>query len=187
MDNNELGQCIDILKKCGIILFTSSIGQILAANAFNNKAVKKITEIKNLLDIESLVIAENESKLIMLLEDIPNLAYDLIENATKPLILKYDRPSGFEKEFLNQDHTISIYIAKDEIIRQISNRGIRALAGIPLAMAAKSQKWLIPGLAETILQKADYVVNLQQENKTSFSSPSVMSLKANGEIKILQK
>ncbi|MDQ3190488.1 MAG: Sua5/YciO/YrdC/YwlC family protein [Bacteroidota bacterium] len=187
MDNNELLQCIEILKKGGTVILQTSLGQIIATNAYDNKAVKKITEIKSQLNTESLIITDNESKLNMLLEDIPSLAYDLLENTNKPLIIKYDKPSGFDADFLNEDRTLSIYISKDEIIRQITNRGIKALATVSLTIASKSQQWLVPGIPETILQKADYIVNLQQENSPSFTSPTVISLKMNGEIKILQK
>ena len=47
INNKELDKCVDIIKKGGIIIFPTDTVYGIAADAQNEKAVRKIYELKN--------------------------------------------------------------------------------------------------------------------------------------------
>ena len=47
INNEELDKCVDIIKKGGIIIFPTDTVYGIGCNVFDEKAIKRVFEIKN--------------------------------------------------------------------------------------------------------------------------------------------
>ena len=97
----------DIQKACetmqagGIILYPTDTIWGIGCDATNEKAVQKVYELKKRMDNKAmLVLTDSSAKLSMYVSDMPDIAWDLIEVADKPLTIIYPHAKNLAKNLL---------------------------------------------------------------------------------------
>jgi L-threonylcarbamoyladenylate synthase len=85
---NDIREAVKILKAGGIILYPTDTIWGIGCDATNEQAVKKIYELKKRADNKSmLVLTDHVAKLERIVEEVPDIAYNLIEVTDKPLTI----------------------------------------------------------------------------------------------------
>ena len=80
----------EIMQAGGIILYPTDTIWGIGCDATNEKAVQKVYELKKRTDNKAmLVLTDSSAKLSMYVSDMPDIAWDLIEVADKPLTIIY--------------------------------------------------------------------------------------------------
>lgn len=177
-------KCSDTLKKGGIVLIPSSAGLLVTSNFIEGQGLQKLRSVSEKLNEEIVLVADRDEKLNYLLQDIPSLAYDLIEQSEKPVIIVYDRPSlNISKQLTGPGNTLPVMIIKDEVVSRTCNLGLKAIAAIIINNKKKENLEAM----SAILPEIDYVVNLPEGSVPRQNVPSKLELKMNGEIKIIRK
>ena len=106
---DEIRKAVEVLNKGGIILYPTDTIWGIGCDATNADAVKRIYEIKKREDSKSmLVLMENPNLLNRYVEDVPEVAWDLIECADKPLTIIYPGAKGLAKNLIAEDGSIGI-------------------------------------------------------------------------------
>jgi L-threonylcarbamoyladenylate synthase len=167
----------DNLKAGKIILFNSSLGGIIAGDFKNNNAIERLLKLKKESTSELILLADDSNKLNFLLEDVPSIAYDILENQEQnKTVILFDAPlPSISSELLTQG-SLPVLILEDQLIKNICNRGIKALAAL-----------ITNDSLEELLHKVDYVVTLPHSSSLRIYKPTWISLKLNGEVKIIRK
>ncbi|MBP1637817.1 MAG: hypothetical protein H6Q18_606, partial [Bacteroidetes bacterium] len=82
----EIKKAIAVLRSGGVILYPTDTIWGLGCDATNPEAVQKVYEIKKRAETKSmLVLVDSPAKLQAYVNEIPDIAWDLIELTTKPL------------------------------------------------------------------------------------------------------
>ena len=85
---NDVKAALEVLQKGGVILYPTDTIWGLGCDAANEEAVKRIYAIKNRVDSKSmLVLMENAALLERYVDEVPDIAYDLIELSEKPMTI----------------------------------------------------------------------------------------------------
>ena len=86
----------DIKKACqvmndgGVILYPTDTIWGIGCDATNQQAVQRVYEIKQRMDSKAmLVLVDSAVKVDFYVDDVPSVAWDLIELADKPLTIIY--------------------------------------------------------------------------------------------------
>jgi L-threonylcarbamoyladenylate synthase len=88
---DDIKKACDILRKGGIILYPTDTIWGIGCDATNEEAVKRIYDLKQRDDTKSmLVLMDNPAKLQTYVKEVPDIAWDLIDLADKPLTIIYD-------------------------------------------------------------------------------------------------
>jgi L-threonylcarbamoyladenylate synthase len=173
--------CSDALKKGGIAAIPSSAGELIASNFIESPGLDKLLDLAKNLEKDVILVTGHVEKLNYLLQDIPELAYDLIDHSEKPIIIFFDKPSfNISKKLLRADNMIPALVLRDETISRMCNLGLKAMAAILLTAEEKAK-------LSGILPELDYVVTLPTGASPKVAQPSVVGLKMNGEVKIIRK
>ncbi|MGB4774788.1 MAG: Sua5/YciO/YrdC/YwlC family protein, partial [Daejeonella sp.] len=86
MLKDEVRNALQVLKNGGIILYPTDTIWGIGCDATNEEAVKKVFKLKGRPENKSLIVLlDTENKLSGYVNDIPDVAYDLIEYAENPL------------------------------------------------------------------------------------------------------
>ena len=87
-EKEDLQQAAETLRKGGIILYPTDTVWGIGCDARQEDAVKKIFALKQREDSKSMLcLLDSPAKLQGYIEEIPDMAWDLIELATRPLAM----------------------------------------------------------------------------------------------------
>jgi L-threonylcarbamoyladenylate synthase len=185
---DEIETAAKVLKEGGIIVYPTDTVWGLGCDATNSEAVKRIFQLKQRPENKSfIVLLENPDFLNKYLNEVPEVAWDLIENAEKPLTIVYEQPKGFAPEVLNHDGTIGIRITTDEFCKKLIRKLNKPLVSTSANISGQATDGSYSSIPQEILNGVDYVVKHRQ-NETKLSVPStIIRLALNGEFKIIRK
>ena len=184
---DEINKCVDILKRGGIILYPTDTIWGIGCDATNENAVSKIFALKKRSDSKSMIVLlDNEVKLQSYINEIPEVAWDLIEFAEKPLTIIFDGAKNLAKNVIAEDGSVGIRITKDEFCKALIEKFRKPVVATSANISGNPSPGSFAAIDQTIVDGVDYVVNLQQEG--SNSSPStIIRLKSNGRFEFVRK
>lgn len=186
--NEEIKKTTQVLIDGGIILYPTDTIWGIGCDATNPEAVKRIYELKKRSDSKSmLVLLDSEAKLNYYLEEVPDLALDLIEMAEKPLTIIYDKARNVAPNLVAEDGSLGIRITKEEFSKTLCFRFRKALVSTSANVSGEPSPACFAEISEAIKSGVDYIVGVRQDEKPSSKPSSIMKLKSNGEIKIIRE
>jgi len=180
-------KAITILKQGGIILYPTDTVWGIGCDATNAGAVRKVYKLKQRDDTKALIcLVNNYSMLERHVDNVPKLAYTILDIADKPTTVVYDAPAGIAENLIANDNTLAIRIVKhqfcEKLIRYLGRPIVSTSANIAGQPTPKSFK----EISDAILEGVDYVVNLQNENKNAKPS-TIIKLSNSGEVKVIRE
>ena len=125
----------NVLNEGGTILYPTDTIWGIGCDATNDEACKKILDIKNRPENKSFIVLVDS---IQMLEkytvEFPDVCYDLVEFADKPLTIIYPNAKGLAVSVLAKDGTVGIRVTKDpfcvKLIRSIRKPIVTSYAEI---------------------------------------------------------
>ncbi|MEA5070356.1 MAG: Sua5/YciO/YrdC/YwlC family protein, partial [Petrimonas sp.] len=110
----DIKKACEVLRKGGVILYPTDTIWGIGCDATNEDAVKRVYEIKKRDDSKSmLVLMENPVKLQNYITDVPDIAWDLIDLADKPLTIIYDGARNLAANLIAEDGSVGIRITSE--------------------------------------------------------------------------
>ena len=88
--NEDLKKACDVLRKGGLILYPTDTIWGIGCDATNEEAVQRVYTLKQRADNKAmLLLLGNEARLESYVQEVPEIAWSLIEVADRPLTLIY--------------------------------------------------------------------------------------------------
>lgn len=184
----DIKTALAVLQKGGVILYPTDTIWGLGCDACNEEAVKKIYDIKNRVDSKSmLVLMENAALLERYVEEVPEIAYDLIELTDKPLTIIYDGAKNLAKNLVAEDGSIGIRLTTEQFSSDLIRRFKRPIVSTSANISGKPSPASFAEIAQEIIDSVDYVVKYRQDDNQKAIPSSIIKLGRGGEIKIIRK
>lgn len=182
----QLEESIEILKKGGLILYPTDTVWGIGCDATNASAVRKVYELKQRLDSKALIcLVNNYSMLERHVDNVPNIAYNILDLSVNPTTIIYSNPAGVAENLIANDNTLGIRVVKhafcEKLIRYLGKPLVSTSANISGEPTPKSFEEISPA----ILKGVDYVVNLQSK-KNNTKPSSIIKLGSDGSVKIIR-
>ena len=173
----DIVKCVDALRAGGIILYPSDTEWSLGCDATNAAAVQKLFELINKNDAyNSTVLIDIPSKLQTYLEEVPEMAWDLIELSEKPLTIIYSEPKNLATNLYSSDNTIAIRVSKDEFSRNLCTRYRNPIVAVSPNLKDNKKTLVFSQIDKELISKLDYVVSFKQNETNIPTQPSIISL-----------
>ena len=184
----EIQKACAILKEGGIILYPTDTIWGIGCDATNEEAVKRIYEIKMRSDSKSmLILLDSIAKLNYYVDEIPDIAYDLIELSDKPLTIIYSGARNLAANLIATDGSIGIRVTQEAFSHKLCQRFRKPLVSTSANISGQVAPALFSEINEEIIRSVDYVVNYRQE-ETQKSKPSgIIRLGEGGLIQIIRE
>ncbi|MEM0518384.1 L-threonylcarbamoyladenylate synthase [Aequorivita flava] len=183
----EIENCLDILKKGGLILYPTDTVWGIGCDATNSEAVERIFQLKKRSDKKSLICLVSDFRMLNeYIENVPEVAYDILKYAKKPTTIIYDDPIRVAENLIAEDNSLAVRVPKDDfcktLIKKLRHPLVSTSANISGTNTPQSFKEIDP----LILEGVDYVVNLHHEKKSGKPS-AIIKLKNDGSVKVIRK
>ncbi len=185
---DDLKKAVEVLQNGGIILYPTDTIWGIGCDATNEKAVQKIYEIKKREDSKSmLVLMENINLLERYVDEIPEVAFDLIELSEKPVTIIYDGAKNLAKNLIASDGSIGIRISSENFTRQLIQRLKKPIVSTSANISGDPSPANFSGINDKIKSSVDYVVKYRQDDFKKSVASSIIKLGKGGEVKIIRK
>ena len=183
----EIDKTIAVLKEGGLILYPTDTVWGIGCDATNEEAVQKIYKLKQRADSKALIcLVANDFMLENHVHTVPELAYDLIDLASKPMTIVYDSPKSVAKNLVADDNTLGIRVATDQFCQYLINKFKQPIVSTSANVSGQPTPKSFSEISDVILKGVDYVVNLNRET-TSSSASTIIKLSNDGTVKVIRE
>lgn len=177
----EVKKACEVMQKGGIILYPTDTVWGIGCDATNAEAVKRVYEIKKRADSKAmLVLVDSSVKVDFYVRDVPMVAWDLIEFATKPLTVIYDGARNLAENLLAEDGSIGIRVTSEEFSKELCFRFRKAIVSTSANISGQPSPANFSEISEEVKQAVDYIVGYRQ-NETGHPKPSSIIKLGKGE------
>ncbi|GLU44148.1 L-threonylcarbamoyladenylate synthase [Allomuricauda sp. NBRC 101325] len=185
--NQEINNCNEILKAGGLILYPTDTVWGIGCDATNPEAVKKVYALKKREDSKALIcLVSNQAMLERHVKEVPEVAYDIMDLATKPTTIVFDEPKGIAENLVADDNTLAIRVASDKFCQYLINKFGKPIVSTSANISGEPTPKQFKDISPEILKGVDYVVNLPDVNQNP-SPSSIIKLSNNGQVKVIRE
>lgn len=186
--HEDLKNALEVLKTGGTILYPTDTIWGIGCDATNAKAVGDIYSIKQRQDAKSmLILMDTPNRMYQYISEIPDIAWELIEVADKPLTIIYPGAKNLPGNLIAEDGSIGIRIVKDDFCSQLIQRLKKPIVSTSANISGEPPPQNYHDIADNIIQNVDYVVQHRQEEQQTATPSQIIKLGLSGEIQIIRK
>jgi len=184
----EIKKIVEVLRAGGVILYPTDTVWGLGCDATNETAVKRIFEIKKRSDAKAmLVLIDNPAKLQSYVDEVPDMAWDLIELSEKPLTIIYPQAKNLAKSLIAEDKTIGIRVTKETFSRNLCAQFRKPIVSTSANISGNATPSNFSQITDEIKSAVDYVVNFRQDDVSKPMPSSIIKLGKGGLFQLIRE
>lgn len=185
--NKEVFEAFEVIKKGGIILYPTDTVWGIGCDATNEEAVKKIYDLKKRAESKSMIVLVNSDRLLYnVFNQIPEVAFDILDCSEKPTTLVLDNPKNVAKNIIAADNSLGIRIVNTPFCFRLIERMKKPLVSTSANISGTDTPTSFSEISDEIKNGVDYIVGLDRELKRAKSS-TVIKLTNDSKVTILRK
>lgn len=186
--HEEVKKALEVLYNGGVILYPTDTVWGLGCDATNEQAVKRIFDIKKRADAKAmLVLIDNPGKLQSYVEEVPDMAWDLIEVTEKPLTIIYPNAKNLAKNLVADDKSVGIRVTNEAFSKTLCMRFKRPVVSTSANVSGEPTPANFSQISDEIKSAVDYVVNFRQNDVSQPKPSSIIKLGIGNVIQIIRE
>ena len=177
----DIKQAVDCLKNGGLILYPTDTVWGIGCDATNPDAVKRIYDLKRREESKSmLVLVDSDGALERIVDDIPEVAWQLIDAAVDPLTIIYDHPKNVATNLLANDGSLGIRITDEKYSKELCRRLRRPLVSTSANISGNKAPGIYSDISEEIKAGVDYVASYRRDDTEAPSPSNIIKVSEGG-------
>ncbi len=183
----DIKQAVEVLRQGGVILYPTDTIWGIGCDATCEAAVQRVYDIKKRIDSKALlVLVDSAAKLQGYVDEVPDVAWDLIELSEKPLTIIYSGAKNLAKNLVAEDGTVGIRITNEVFSKRLCEAFRKPIVSTSANISGNPSASCFQEISEEIVAAVDYVVGYRQDDVTPAVPSSIIKLGVNGEVKIIR-
>lgn len=183
----DIKQAVDCLKNGGLILYPTDTVWGIGCDATNPDAVKRIYDLKRREESKSmLVLVDSDGALERIVDDIPEVAWQLIDAAVDPLTIIYDHPKNVATNLLANDGSLGIRITDEKYSKELCRRLCRPLVSTSANISGNKAPGIYSDISEEIKAGVDYVASYRRDDTEAPSPSNIIKVSEGGLVKVIR-
>ena len=183
----DIKKACEVMAAGGIILYPTDTIWGVGCDATNEKAVQRVYELKKRADNKAmLVLMDSDAKLNMYVSDIPEIAWDLIRVADRPLTIIYSNAKNLAANLLAADGSVGIRITNEEFSRKLCERFRKPLVSTSANVSGDPSPANFGEVSEEIRNGVDYIVGYRQDDRTKAQPSGIIKLGEGGLVQVIR-
>lgn len=183
----EIKKACEVLQAGGIILYPTDTIWGIGCDATNEKAVQRIYELKQRADNKAmLVLTDSPAKLNMYVDRVPDIAWDLIQVADKPLTIIYPEAKSLAANLLAEDGSVGIRITNEEFSRKLCECFRKPLVSTSANVSGDVSPANFSEISDVIKNGVDYIVAYRQDDQSKAVPSGIIKLGEGGLIQVIR-
>ena len=188
MLKDEVAKALKVIQDGGIILYPTDTIWGIGCDATNTEAVKKIFRLKQRDEAKSMIILlDTDAKLPTYVQEVPEIAYDLISYAENPLTLIMPGARNISPSLIAGDGSVGIRVCNHAFCQQLIQRLRKPLVSTSANISGHPSPQYFSQVDEAVINGVDYVVDMEQESKEIRTPSTIMRLAPNGTFEFIRR
>ena len=184
---DDISKAVEVMNAGGVILYPTDTVWGIGCDATHAEAVKRVYEIKKRSDAKSLIcLIDSEAKLQFYLNEVPDVAWDLLDVADKPLSIIYDGARNLAHNVIADDGSVALRVTKEVFSKQLCFRMKRAIVSTSANVSGMPTPHVFSEISEEILSAVDYVCTSRRNETVKYQPSGIIRLGLGGEVKIIR-
>lgn len=176
------------MQEGGIILYPTDTIWGIGCDATNEEAVRRVYELKQRADSKAmLVLVDSSVKVDFYVSDVPEIAWDLIEVADKPMTIIYEGARNLAPNLLAEDGSVGIRVTNEDFSKRLCQQFRKAIVSTSANVSGRPSPGCFGDISEEIKNGVDYIVNYRQKETARPKPSSIIKLGRGGVIQIIRK
>ena len=171
-----------------MILYPTDTIWGIGCDACNAEAVRRVYEIKQREDAKALItLVDSEVKVESYVHEVPEVAWDLMECAERPLTIIYDKARNLAENLLAEDGSVAIRLTREAFSRELCFRMRRAIVSTSANRSGEPAPRCFAEISPELLAAVDYVCLSRREEPPTARASSIIKLGSGGLIEIIRE
>ena len=176
------------MREGGVILYPTDTNWGIGCDATNEDAVRRVYEIKQRQDSKAmLVLVDSSVKVDFYVRDVPEVAWDLIDLADKPLTIIYSGARNLAANLLAEDGSVGIRVTNEDFSKRLCQQFRKAIVSTSANISGPPAPIIFSEICADGMSEVDYIVGYRQEDLSNPKPSSFSKLDNGGVIKIIRE
>jgi L-threonylcarbamoyladenylate synthase len=184
----DIKKACQVMREGGVILYPTDTIWGIGCDATNEDAVRRVYEIKQRQDSKAiLVLVDSSVKVDFYVRDVPEVAWDLIDLADKPLTIIYSGARNLAANLLAEDGSVGIRVTNEDFSKRLCQQFRKAIVSTSANISGQPSPKNFSEISEEVKSAVDYIVGYRQEEISNPKPSSIIKLDKGGVIKIIRE
>ncbi len=184
---DEIKQASEVMRQGGIILYPTDTIWGLGCDARNAEAVAKIYALKQRAEAKSMLcLVDSLIALERIIPQVPDVAYDMIELAIRPITIIYDKAEGVAENLLAEDGSLGVRMTNEEFSRNLCRYMSAPIVSTSANISGEASPKFFAEISSEIIDSVDYVVRYRQKDRQSSPPSQIIKLSVDGQVKVIR-
>ncbi len=180
-------EAVKVLRSGGVILYPTDTIWGLGCDACNPAAVEKITVLKNRPASKNYIVLVADLYMLgRYVEQIPEIAEQLLEVADKPLTIIYPGGINLAPDVCAPDGSVAIRIPNQEFCQSVIRRLHRPILSTSANLSGEKSPARYSGIDPQIVKQVDWSAPSFLEAGAAGKASSIIKLGTGGEVEIIR-
>ena len=186
--DDDIKKAVEILRQGGTILYPTDTIWGIGCDATNSEAVKKVFEIKQREDSKALIcLVDSPGRLQRYIRNVPDVAWDIIDLATKPTTVILNGANGLAPNLLADDGSVGLRVTNEVFSHTLCYRFQKAIVSTSANLSGQPSPQTFADIEPAIIEAVDYVCLSRQRDTSRHEPSSIIKLTPTGEVTIIRK
>ncbi len=186
--NDDISKAIDTMRKGGVIIYPTDTVWGIGCDATNPDAVAKVFDIKRRVDSKALILlVDSIGSLYGCVDNVPEVAEQLIEAAISPTTIIYDHASPrIARNAVAEDGSVAVRITTEIFSQTLCRRFRRPIISTSANISGKPSARCFAEIDPEIINSVDYVVNYRRDDNSKPKPSSIIKISDDATFKIIR-
>ncbi|MBO5961338.1 MAG: threonylcarbamoyl-AMP synthase [Paludibacteraceae bacterium] len=186
-DAEDLKEALRIVQQGGVILYPTDTVWGIGCDATNEEAVKRVYQIKQRIDSKSmLVLIDNPARLTSYIDEVPDMAWTLVDISDKPLTIIYPGAKNLAPSLLAEDGSVGIRVTSELFSSHLCSRLNRPLVSTSANLSGAPTPSIYAEISDEIKESVDYIVRYRQDDTHKATPSSIIKLGIGNLVEIIR-
>lgn len=184
----DIRQALEVMQRGGIILYPTDTIWGIGCDATNAEAVARVFAIKRREDAKALIsLVDSPAKIQGCVREMPDVAWDLIELATRPLTIIYDGAQFLAPNLMAEDGSAALRVTNEPFSHELCLRMKRPIVSTSANISGEAAPQCFADISPEIINQVDYVCTSRREERENPPASSIIKLGVGGQIQIIRE
>lgn len=183
----DIKNAVEVMKNGGVILYPTDTVWGIGCDATNIEAVAKVYKIKQRSDSKALIcLVDSDVRLQRYVRDVPEVAWNVMELATLPTTVIFDKGVNLAQNLIAEDGSIAMRITREPFSKELCYRFQKPIVSTSANISGQPAAQNYKDISEELLNAVDYVCWSRRQEKQPHTPSKIIRIKANGEVTIIR-
>lgn len=184
---DDIRQAVEVMRRGGIILYPTDTIWGIGCDATNAEAVARVYHVKQRDDSKALIcLVDSDARLQRYVRNVPDVAWDIMELATKPTTVILDNAVNLAPNLIAEDGSIAMRITREPFSRELCYRFQKPVVSTSANISGQPAAQNYRDIAPDLLGAVDYVCWTRRQEHMPHQPSSIIKVKENGEVVVVR-